>query len=674
MKSFIKKYNMQIKLIIPLVIGLVVITTFLYYFIPIILNYPDGTWGTNFQIELENANYLSQFIQISAAIFAIFVFTTFTQTHFLVKYKELISNPRDYSINELNNIKNKLFSTPNKLFLLNVLIPCIALTCIHAYTTHHLGITTLKLFILVISIVILYVTATYIYTTNLFKKLLINLPGDSMENIKKSSLKKIIIYNIGPIFFASLLFIASLGYSKLATEKGDSLFTAYKTELSFFVKDETFNSLEDLLDKAKSDLTLENASDYIFIQTYDKKFFDVTNNEIQMSDFFTKYLNEMSSDNNGRVYEYYGVDSQAATQVVYINGVPYILGIYYYILYPSVLLYFALAIVILLIINYITLSLFSKSISTDISIISDRFNTIANSKNIIHNNKLSLTSNTEIGDLIISYNKIQDLTTSNIKQIAATKDTLMEQERLASLGQMIGGISHNLKTPIFSIAGAVEGLNDLISEFDQSIDTPTVTNEDMHDIAKDMYDWTSKIKDYTAYMSDIITAVKGQAVNFSNDAVDYFTTTQLFKYVDLLMKHELKNSYVTLEVHNNVEDTYFIKGNINGLVQVINNVISNAIQAYKGKPDQSIIMASNLKNNKLIISIQDFGPGMDKSVQDKLFKEMITTKGKDGTGLGLFMSYSNIKAHYNGNMYYETEVGKGTTFYIELPIENKKKI
>ena len=674
MKSFIKKYNMQIKLFIPLVIGLVVITTFLYFFIPIILNYPDGTWGTNFQIELENTNYLSQVIQISAAIFAIFVFTTFTQTHFLVKYKELISNPRDYSINELNNIKNKLFSTPNKLFLLNVLIPSIALTCIHAYTIHHLGITTLKLFILVISIVILYVTATYIYTTNLFKKLLISLPGDSMENIKKSSLKKIIIYNIGPIFFASLLFIALLGYSKLATEKGDSLFTTYKTELSFFVKDETFNSLEDLLDKAKSDLTLENASDYIFIQTYDKKYFDIDNNEVQMSDFFTKYLNEMSSDNNGRVYEYYGVDSQAATQIVYINGTPYILGIYYYILYPSVLLYFALAIVILLSINYITLSLFSKSISTDISIISDRFNTIANSKNIIHNNKLSLTSNTEIGDLIISYNKIQDLTTSNIKQIEATKDTLMEQERLASLGQMIGGISHNLKTPIFSIAGAVEGLNDLISEFDQSIDTPTVTNEDMHDIAKDMYDWTSKIKDYTAYMSDIITAVKGQAVNFSNDAVDYFTTTQLFKYVDLLMKHELKNSYVTLEVHNNVEDTYFIKGSINGLVQVINNVISNAIQAYKGKPDQSIIMASNLKNYKLIISIQDFGPGMDKSVQDKLFKEMITTKGKDGTGLGLFMSYSNIKAHYNGNMYYETEVGKGTTFYIELPIENKKKI
>ena len=49
---------------------------------------------------------------------------------------------------------------------------------------------------------------------------------------------------------------------------------------------------------------------------------------------------------------------------------------------------------------------------------------------------------------------------------------------------------------------------------------------------------------------------------------------------------------------------------------------------------------------------------------------MITTKGKNGTGLGMFMSYSNIKAHFNGNLTYETELGKGTTFYIILPIKN----
>ena len=46
---------------------------------------------------------------------------------------------------------------------------------------------------------------------------------------------------------------------------------------------------------------------------------------------------------------------------------------------------------------------------------------------------------------------------------------------------------------------------------------------------------------------------------------------------------------------------------------------------------------------------------------------MITTKGKDGTGLGLFMSYSNIKAHFHGNIEFESEEGKGTTFIITIP-------
>jgi len=52
-----------------------------------------------------------------------------------------------------------------------------------------------------------------------------------------------------------------------------------------------------------------------------------------------------------------------------------------------------------------------------------------------------------------------------------------------------------------------------------------------------------------------------------------------------------------------------------------------------------------------------------------LFKEMITTKGKNGTGLGLFMSYSNIRAHFNGNITFKTKQGEGTTFYITLPME-----
>ena len=126
-----------------------------------------------------------------------------------------------------------------------------------------------------------------------------------------------------------------------------------------------------------------------------------------------------------------------------------------------------------------------------------------------------------------------------------------------------------------------------------------------------------------------------------------------------------------MEIQNNIGDAELLNGNINSLVQIINNIISNSIEAYGNNYTNKIIeLAANQENNNLIISVKDYGPGIPPTAQEKLFKEMITTKGKNGTGLGMFMSYSNIKAHFSGDMTYETELGKGTTFYIILPIKH----
>ena len=276
------------------------------------------------------------------------------------------------------------------------------------------------------------------------------------------------------------------------------------------------------------------------------------------------------------------------------------------------------------------------------------------------------SKNNFLGTLILLKDVSQHVIDRNI--IEDNQSMLMEKERLASLGQMIGGIAHNLKTPIMSIAGAAEGLTDLTKEYDISIGDPSVTNEDHHEIVKDMNSWIEKVKTHTSYMSDVITAVKGQAVAFTETKSDSFTIAELLTHVDVLMKHELKNALIDLNTSILVPTSLSIKGNINSLVQVINNIISNAIQAYNGKTNKNIDFIVKMKENNLIFSIQDYGCGMPKKVQDKLFKEMITTKGKNGTGLGLFMSYSNIRAHFNGNMSFESTEGKGTRFDITIPL------
>ena len=666
MKKFIEKYKIQLKLLLALTIGLLVLASALYFLIPMILNYPDGTYGTNFQTEVENTVYLQQVSLISLAIFLIFVVIIFAKTKFLVDNKDLLDEPEKYSEKQINYVKEKLFNTPYSILILNIIIPSIALTVIHSFTIHQLGITTLKLFMLVVSFITLYVTAVFVYINSLFKKILINLPVTDLTDVKRSSIKKRLIFHIFPIIVASLLFITLLGYSKTAIEKGNSSFEAYSKSLKYFCEysESNFDSIDDLIQKSKVNFELLNQNDIFFIRLPDGNFINRDYQQISFSNFFIKYLNELSEKNFGRVYEYYGIDSQSATYKVNINNETYTIGVYFNILSIDVLEYFLLAFIVLVIIDVIILLLFSNSFKYDITVISEKFTNISKTLNDEENNKLVATSNDEIGDLCKAYNEIEELTKNN-------QDMLIEKERLASLGQMIGGIAHNLKTPIFSISGGLEGLSDLIKEFDSSIEDPTVNDKDMHDIANDMEDWIIKLKEHVSYMSDVITAVKGQAVALLENNSDTFNIDELFKYVDILMKHELKNSLTDLNIENDVDNSVNIVGNINGLVQVINNIISNSIEAYTDEKNKIINLKASLSENKIIISIQDFGPGLDDEVKEKLFKEMITTKGKNGTGLGLFMSYSNIKAHYNGDLYFESTKGKGSTFYIEIPIQNQ---
>ena len=315
----------------------------------------------------------------------------------------------------------------------------------------------------------------------------------------------------------------------------------------------------------------------------------------------------------------------------------------------------------------IIINIFGSSLSNSLIQIYEGFKHICDNSDTT--TLLPVISNDETGDLVKAFNDIQKLNTNQIEDIQNKQNMLIERERLASLGQMVGGIAHSLKTPIFSISGGIEGLNDLVEEFDSSIEDPTVNNHDMHEIARDMKIWLQKIRNQLSYMSEVITTVKGQAVNLSgNDNVE-FTIDELFSHTNILMKHEIQSALVTLNITNQVDDNIILNGNINSLVQVLNNLISNAIQSYNKQPNKSIDLSAKIEGNNITISVRDYGPGIPESVKNKLFKEMITTKGKEGTGLGVFMSYSMIKAKFNGDMKFKTS-NEGTEFIIYLPIKN----
>lgn len=279
-----------------------------------------------------------------------------------------------------------------------------------------------------------------------------------------------------------------------------------------------------------------------------------------------------------------------------------------------------------------------------------------------------LAVNGQISGFAVLFKDITQLRES-MQKLQDSQQRMMEQERLAFLGQMIGGLAHNLKTPIMSISGCIVAAENLVEECEESLDDPQVTEEDFREIYGEIRDWFAKVKESTAYMSDIITAIKGQAANISTDEKSTFTIEEMLKRSMLLMRHELLNSGCRMKLTYDQSKEISLQGDINNLIQVLDNLLSNAIFAQKQVGGGEIEIEISHDEDKLHIAVKDSGPGISPNVKEKLFKTMVTSKGAMGTGLGLYISNAVVRGKFNGNMWVQDRVGGGCIFGISIPLE-----
>lgn len=656
--------NLKLRIYSKLLLVEVAVIVLMRFLIPVLSNYPPYSEAIDFQLKIEVLTHDQQYILLG--IFALLLQTFFIKIFFSDIFKYIKKDPKDVTIKETEQVRLQCYKIPKKLFFVQTVLLGIVLCMLFSMVQISI-ILCIKFLLIYFS----FFTASWVISMVLIRSdlnAIIESTYTINKNVtsfgKKTKFYKNLLLNLIPFFIFIMITISLLGYSKVTEQNGENGYYYYKQAMNDIDFDnETLETISTKLDN----IPLRNSSDYYFIIGSNEKKF--SSNSGNATNFFIEYANEFLDQTDGRVYEYYGVEEQGyAKRITLQDSSSVLIGFKYTTTNVEIMTYFVGISIAAIIVYIIILLIWTKNISKNISEISNRLTEISKKDNVINESPLPLLSNDELGDLTIAFNKIQHLTQEYITQIKDTQESLMESERLSSLGQLIGGIAHNLKTPIMSIAGAAEGLNDLIKEYDSSIDDPTVNSQDHHEIASDMSTWIEKIKNYTEYMSDIITAVKGQAVVMSNEDDINFTISELVKRVTILMKHELKNAIINLNTDIKVDENLTLNGDVNNLVQVINNMISNAIQAYNGKENESIEFTITKDSKNIIFSIEDHAGGLPDKVTDKLFKEMITTKGKNGTGLGLYMSYSTIKAHFNGNITFDTKKGKGTKFNIYIPM------
>lgn len=235
-----------------------------------------------------------------------------------------------------------------------------------------------------------------------------------------------------------------------------------------------------------------------------------------------------------------------------------------------------------------------------------------------------------------------------LNELKETQLQLINSEKMASLGQLVAGVAHEINTPVASI----KSNNSIISKL-----IPQIEQEDL----KDMLSQINSIdKEAIARISNIVVSLK----KFVRLDEAELQEANINKEIDLtldLISHETKNR---IEIEKYYGDIPPIKCYPNMLNQVFTNILVNACQAIteKGK----IIITTDYKDGDLIVKIQDNGQGIPRENLNKIFTVGYTTKGVGvGTGLGLAISQKIIDKH-RGKIQVNSEVGVGTEFIITI--------
>ena len=235
-----------------------------------------------------------------------------------------------------------------------------------------------------------------------------------------------------------------------------------------------------------------------------------------------------------------------------------------------------------------------------------------------------------------------------LKELKETQVQLINSEKMASLGQLIAGVAHEINTPVASI----KSNNNIVSKLLTGIENPELA---------EMLSELNKIdKEAIERISNIVTSLK----KFVRLDEAELQEADINKELDLtldLIRHETKNR---IKIVKNYGEIPAVKCFPNMLNQVFMNILVNACQAIES--EGTITITTEYTEGSLIVKIKDSGRGIPANQLDKIFTAGYTTKGVGvGTGLGLAICSKIIEKH-EGEITVNSEVGVGSEFIITI--------
>lgn len=229
-------------------------------------------------------------------------------------------------------------------------------------------------------------------------------------------------------------------------------------------------------------------------------------------------------------------------------------------------------------------------------------------------------------------------------------EILTKNENLVILGELAGGVAHDINTPISAIKSGLLMFKDMVKTPDEKM---LITRMDS---------CADKI-------IALVNSLRNQIRNIGSDEKIPVDIAAVIKDTSIIIGNELIKTGVKLNM--NIKDNVIVIGEPTKLGQVITNLVMNAVQAYEGQPGIIDVDLYKSDKNEAVITVEDYAGGIPESIKPYIFKNILTTKGVSGTGFGLYLAYSVIKGAFGGDMIFTSVAQKGTKFIITIPIDQE---
>lgn len=271
-----------------------------------------------------------------------------------------------------------------------------------------------------------------------------------------------------------------------------------------------------------------------------------------------------------------------------------------------------------------------------------------------------------IKNLIDSHEYQRQLTKQNqileatLEQLKETETQLVQSEKLASLGRMSAGIIHEINNPLNFAKTATHMLRR------QAGQLPAEDREEFDDTVKDIEEGIDRVR---VIVSDLRSFTHPNTEMFEDVSVRNLVTSTL-----RFLSHEWKDK---VDIVQNFDEEASVWGNRHQLIQVLINLVQNAIDALKKKSFTTdkprIEIAGLYQGEKFLLVIRDNGPGIAPENISRIFDPFFTTKDVgEGMGLGLSICYRILEAH-GGRITVKSEIANFCEFTLEFPAQKKKE-